>query len=111
MDRFAFGDILLVDFPFSDGSGSKRRPALVIAHDLEDDLLLARITSKPRESPTDARILDWKLSNLLFPSTVRLAKLATLSLTLIEKKIRQLTIMDKTETLAALHAFADSLGV
>lgn len=30
MARFAVGDIILMPFPFSDGSGVKRRPALVL---------------------------------------------------------------------------------
>ena len=58
--RYEYGDIVIVDFPFSDWSKSKRRPALVLAHDLEDDVVLARITSKPRESATDWAMQDWK---------------------------------------------------
>lgn len=107
--RYTFGDIIIVDFPYSDRSGSKRRPALVLAHDFEDDVLLARITSKPRESATDARLLGWKVSKLLFPSTACLAKLATLSLTLVESKIGELTSADKREVILALRNFVESL--
>ena len=109
MTRYSFGDIVIVDFPFTDLSGSKRRPALVLAHDLEDDVVLARITSKPRETETDARIADWKISKLLFPSTVCLAKLATLSLKLVEGKISELTKADKREAHKALQRFVESL--
>ena len=109
MTRYSFGDIVIVDFPFTDLSGSKRRPALVLAHDLEDDVVLARITSKPRETETDARITDWKISKLLFPSTVCLAKLATLSLTLVEGKISELTKSDKREAQISLQRFVESL--
>jgi mRNA interferase MazF len=42
------GDVVVVPFPFSDLSQSKRRPALVVA-DLEgDDLILCQITSRNR---------------------------------------------------------------
>lgn len=39
MSQYSFGDIVLVNFPFTDRSTIKRRPALVIIHD--DDILLA----------------------------------------------------------------------
>jgi mRNA interferase MazF len=74
MTRYTFGDILIVDFPFTNLAGSKRRPAVVLAHDLEDDVLVARITSKARESVTDVPLMDWRLSKLLFPSTVAVGK-------------------------------------
>lgn len=46
MGRFVRGDIVIVPFPFSDLSNSKRRPAIVLA-DLEgEDLILGQITSK-----------------------------------------------------------------
>lgn len=40
------GSVVVVPFPFSDLSGSKRRPALVIADWDGDDLILCQITSK-----------------------------------------------------------------
>lgn len=46
MERFVKGDIVVVPFPFSDLSRSKRRPALVVQHFEGEDLLLAQITSK-----------------------------------------------------------------
>jgi mRNA interferase MazF len=107
--RYTFGDIVIVDFPFSDWSRSKRRPALVLAHDAEDDVVVARVTSKPRESELDATMQDWKQSKLLFPSTICLGKLATLSLSLVEKKSGELSARDRAAALKALHAFVESL--
>jgi mRNA interferase MazF len=46
MGRFIKGDIIVVPFPFSDLSQSKKRPALVIADLQGDDLILAQITSQ-----------------------------------------------------------------
>lgn len=47
MGRFIKGDILVVPFPFSDLSQSKKRPALVIANIEEgNDLILSQITSQ-----------------------------------------------------------------
>ena len=46
MVRFVKGDVVIVPFPFSDLSNSKKRPAIVLA-DLEgDDIILAQITSQ-----------------------------------------------------------------
>jgi len=77
MATFRFGDIVLVDFPFSDRPAEKRRPGLVIAHDPHGDLLLARISSKVAQLPTDVPLRQWREAGLNIPSTVRLLKLAT----------------------------------
>ena len=47
MGRFVVGDIVVVSFPFSDLSGQKLRPALVLAHGEFDNLILCQITSRP----------------------------------------------------------------
>ena len=46
MGKFVKGDIVVVPFPFSDLSSSKRRPALVLVDLQGDDLILSQITSQ-----------------------------------------------------------------
>lgn len=46
MARFIKGDIVIVPFPFSDLTQTKRRPALVIATLQGNDLILCQITSQ-----------------------------------------------------------------
>jgi mRNA interferase MazF len=46
MARFIKGDVVVIPFPFPDLSGSKKRPALVIADLPGDDILLCQITSQ-----------------------------------------------------------------
>ena len=46
MVRFIKGDVVIVPFPFSDLSNSKKRPAIVLADLQSDDLILAQITSR-----------------------------------------------------------------
>ena len=46
------GDIVSVDFPFSDGTETKRRPALVLSSEAvhtTGDVLLMQITSKSKK--------------------------------------------------------------
>ena len=46
MGKFIKGDIVVVPFPFSDLSSSKRRPAIILADLAGDDLILSQITSR-----------------------------------------------------------------
>jgi mRNA interferase MazF len=46
MGEFVKGDIVVVPFPFSDLSASKRRPALVMVNLKGNDLILCQITSR-----------------------------------------------------------------
>lgn len=46
MERFVKGDILIVPFPFSDLSDTKKRPVLVVATPGGDDIILCQITSQ-----------------------------------------------------------------
>jgi len=46
MGKFVKGDIVIVPFPFSDLSNSKRRPALVLVDFKGNDLILCQITSQ-----------------------------------------------------------------
>lgn len=53
MEEFNFGDIVLLKFPFTDGSGLKKRPALIINDFNDGDIIVCRITSKLYESEND----------------------------------------------------------
>ena len=46
MERFVRGDVVVIPFPYSDLTNSKRRPALVLAESSYDDLILCQITSQ-----------------------------------------------------------------
>jgi mRNA interferase MazF len=53
MDKWNFGDIVLLKFPFTDGKSFKKRPALII-NDIDDgDIIVCRITSQIYETPLD----------------------------------------------------------
>lgn len=46
MAKFVKGDVVVIPFPFSDLSQSKRRPAMVVAPLEGNDVILCQITSK-----------------------------------------------------------------
>ncbi|WP_339923752.1 type II toxin-antitoxin system PemK/MazF family toxin [uncultured Cyclobacterium sp.] len=51
MARFIKGEIVVLPFPFSDLSASKKRPALVLADLAGDDIILCQITSQQIKDP------------------------------------------------------------
>ena len=48
MPKFQRGDVVTVQFPFSDGIGSKIRPAVVIREEYADEYLICQITKSNR---------------------------------------------------------------
>ena len=88
---YKFGDIVLLEFPFTNGLGSKKRPALVIIDANDGDIVVARVTSRIVNTDFDVIINDWRAAGLLTPSIVRLHKIATLELTLVNRKIGELS--------------------
>jgi mRNA interferase MazF len=84
-----FGTIVLTRFPFTDLSGDKRRPALVVSRDNDrrPDLVVAFITSVPRSGPDMASLGPEPGTGLKVPSVVRFDKLATLDRSVIAGKL------------------------
>jgi len=86
---FAFGSIVLARFPFTDLSGDKRRPALVVSsdNDRRADLVVCFITSVPRTGPDMAPIAAGPETGLKVLSVVRFDKIATLDRAVISGKL------------------------
>ncbi len=87
MNKFVFGEIVLLKFPFTDGDKSKKRPALILLDSNDGDIVVCRITSKLYNSDYDFRIENWEKARLKLPSVIRLHKIATLDKLLIEQII------------------------
>jgi mRNA interferase MazF len=79
MGKFMKGDIVVIPFPFSDLSGSKRRPALVIADIEGDDVILCQVTSVARNDGYALSIdtADFESGTLPVQSFVRPSKIFT----------------------------------
>ena len=51
MGAFVKGDVVIVPFPFTDLTDSKKRPAFVVAGLPGDDIIVCQITSKAKSDP------------------------------------------------------------
>ena len=77
MMTYKFGDVILVPFPFTDGSSSKKRPAIVISSDSYDqsksDVILIAVTSQVNTDLYfgEAIVTDWSGAGLLKPSVIK----------------------------------------
>jgi mRNA interferase MazF len=103
------GDIVLVSFPFTDLTSTKRRPALVVSPDsfneLNEDLILAAVTSQVTTSPHSVPVApsDCQDGSLPKESFVKLTKVFTISSALILKSICRLRAEKLSEVLAKLR--------
>jgi mRNA interferase MazF len=52
MEQFIKGDVVVIPFPFSDLSNTKKRPALVLADLPGNDILLCQNTTRPHNEAT-----------------------------------------------------------
>ena len=72
------GDIILIPFPFTDLSGNKNRPALVLING-EMDVTLAFISTQLKwKEKTDILLKPTRENGLKIDSIIRLSKLATI---------------------------------
>ena len=113
------GDIVLVDFPYSNHTGSKIRPALVVQSDVWnqrlDDTILALITSSPQRrtgAPTqyfiDISTFEGQQTKLRLNSIVQWENLVTHDQRLILRVIGSLPDALMREIDACLKA---ALGI
>jgi len=105
MIEYKFGDIVLIHFPFSDLSETKKRPALIIKDTKDGDVIVNRITSQLKDTSEDIEIVNWKESGLLIVSTNRIHKIATINKKLIERKLGSLSKFDSDRISGEIKKF------
>ena len=92
MEEFMKGDVVVLPFPFSDLSKSKKRPALVVSNLIGDDLILCQITSESRVD--DYSIVlgneDFNEGSLNLTSMIRPNRLFTADKSIILYKVGSL---------------------
>jgi mRNA interferase MazF len=92
-----FGDVILVPFPFTDQSATKKRPAVVISspayHSNRIDLIVMPVTSQVRSSaafaPREVHVQDWKAAGLIKPGVIK-PVITTIERSLVLKKLGRL---------------------
>lgn len=86
-------DIVVVKFPFTDGSEFKKRPALIVSNEVvnkTDDYLIVQITSKLNNDGLSITIKDNDcLQPLPLKSYIRTHKIFTIHKSLIASKITE----------------------
>ena len=91
MEEFVKGDVVVIPFPFSDLSKSKKRPALVVASFL-DEIVLCQITSGKGFDEYSVPVVDEDFSNgrLNLSSVVRCNRIFTADKKIVLYKIGSL---------------------
>jgi mRNA interferase MazF len=106
---YAFGDIVLVPFPFTDQSTTKRRPAVVVSSQAYNrerpDLILMAVTSqiRPAAGVGEVSVRDWQAAGLLKPSAIK-PVLTTVERGLVIRRLGQLTDQDREALKHAIQA-------
>ncbi|MFH1409312.1 MAG: type II toxin-antitoxin system PemK/MazF family toxin [Nanoarchaeota archaeon] len=83
-------DIILIPFPFSDLSGAKQRPALVISNkriNVSDDRICCLITSVEQKSGMPISTSDIHTGSLPLKSWIKPHRLFTINKNIVRKKI------------------------
>lgn len=89
------GDVVVLDVPFTDQRGGKRRPALVVSaaafHRALPDVIVCPVSSRPRHyhrpGPGDHPLRHWQTSGLRHPSTARVSNLLAVEKSLIRRRL------------------------
>lgn len=102
-----FGDVVLVPFPFTDQTTTKKRPAVVVSSDAyhrdRPDLILMAVTSqvRPAAGVGEPALQHWKEAGLLKPSVLK-PILATIEKGLVIRKLGKLDDQDRDALRRAL---------
>jgi mRNA interferase MazF len=100
MTGYEFGDLVLVPFPFTDQTTTKRRPAVVVSSDAyhreRPDLIILAVTSqaRPGAGVGEAAVAKWKEAGLLRASVLK-PVVATIERSLVLRKLGRLEGEDR----------------
>lgn len=103
------GGIILIPFPFTDLSGSKKRPALVVSGDQfnkrSEDVICCLITSNPKDRQEAVPITNKDLGSgfLEFDSKVKPYRLFTVDKGVVHKTLGTLNKRKLDEVVSGIH--------
>jgi mRNA-degrading endonuclease toxin of MazEF toxin-antitoxin module len=110
MGTFVKGDVVVIPFPFSDLSATKRRPALVIASLSGDDVILCQITSRTvvNSNAIPITAVDFSDGSLHQDSNIRPDRLFTADSHIAAYRAGSLTTSKVQEVIAKVVEIIDS---
>ena len=110
MEGFVKGDVVILEFPFSNLINAKRRPSLIIKVPKGDDLIVCQITGNSYDNSVEVRIKkeDFSKGNLKVDSYLRLDKIFSVERALIKYKIGSLKKEKFNEILNDICSFLRS---
>ena len=112
MTVYKRGDVVLVPFPFSDQTTTKKRPAVIISsnvyNEISADIIIMAITSQTEKTIGigECLIQNWQGAGLLKPSAIKPA-ISTIEQTLVLKKLGKLSRQDLTSMDTVLEELLD----
>jgi mRNA-degrading endonuclease toxin of MazEF toxin-antitoxin module len=104
-------DVVTVEFPFVEGVGSKRRPALIVSTDRlrqEHDVywIMMITTAKAGQRQGDIAVSDRDRAGLPEECVIRASRLMTVGDTQIGRKLGNITPKDRNAVSAFLRRYA-----
>ena len=92
MERLVRGDVIVIDFPFSNLVQFKPRPVLIIKIPKGGDMIVNQITGSSYEEPVEIKIenKDFSKGSLKRDSYLRLDKIFSIEKSLVKYKIGSL---------------------
>lgn len=96
----AFADVVLVPFPFTDQTSSKKRPAVVVSHADYNanrrDVVIMAITSQVRQPLgfAEALVINWQAAGLIKQSVLK-PVFATIEQALVIRTMGRLAVDDE----------------
>jgi len=106
---YRFGDLVLVPFPFTDQTGIKKRPAIVVSSEAyqsqRPDVVLMAVTSqilRPAGAVGEVLITEWQKAGLPKASLIK-PVLTTIEKRLILRTLGELQEADRTALRQALR--------
>ena len=107
MEGFVKGDVVILNFPYSDLKNIKRRPVLILKVPKGNDIIVLQITASSYEKNVEIPIKneDFLYGNLKRNSFIRIDKIASIEKTLIKYKAGSLKKEKFNEILNSVCSF------
>ncbi|WP_167848892.1 type II toxin-antitoxin system PemK/MazF family toxin [Methanolobus halotolerans] len=97
-------EVAVVDYPFTDGSGKKLRPTLVLTDPIQNDVILCQVTTKKPQDNYAVTLTsaDMEYGPIKYPSWIRINKIFTLETKFIEFSIGKINQSKQHEVSSVL---------